>query len=68
MLPLPLQIGMLRRGALGLGHARMSNRLAIVLIILIAMVSLSATLLLDDPHILVGKKLIDLVDLLAFWR
>lgn len=46
----------------------MTNRAAIVVFILILVLFGIATLFLDNPLIFVGRKLIELIQWVAFWR
>lgn len=46
----------------------MTNRVAIGLFLLILLLFGLAYVFFEDPHIFLGRKLIDLIQWIAFWR
>ncbi|MEM6539212.1 MAG: hypothetical protein AAF668_15965 [Pseudomonadota bacterium] len=46
----------------------MSNKLTIGLIVLVGCVYLSAAALFDEPLVFLGRKFLDLIAWVAFWR
>lgn len=46
----------------------MTNRAAIGLFLFLLLIFAVAAFVFDDPHIFIGRKLIELIQWVAFWR